>query len=151
MVAYCVCSVQVHNMNLIMREPGFCIICENKDTDQLRSNCAADFATKILQRYFISPKFQASCHLLWLYVSDLVGNPEDRFSHNEALKRHEETLCGLTAQYEQLHVRRLICIYVVWVFMLVFSHCIDMAFCYTASMSFFFIFFRRKSCLKRYF
>ena len=79
-----------------MRKPGFCI-CENKDADQLRSNCAAD--QRICFRYTDStipllPKFQASRHLLWLYspvcvgpgriVSDLVGNLEDRFSHNEA-------------------------------------------------------------------
>ena len=46
------------------------------------------FTTWIEQSlYFLSPKFQASSHLLWLYrpvVSNLVGNPEDRFSHNEA-------------------------------------------------------------------
>ena len=28
-------------MSLVMRKPAFCI-CENKDPDQLRSNCAAD-------------------------------------------------------------------------------------------------------------
>ena len=27
--------------SLVMRKPAFCI-CENKDTEQLRSNCAAD-------------------------------------------------------------------------------------------------------------
>ena len=46
------------------------------------------FATRIVQSlYFINPKFQASSHLLWLYSlvgSDLVENPEDLFSHNEA-------------------------------------------------------------------
>ena len=39
-----------------MRKPAICIY-ENKDADQLRSN--------------------------W-FVWDLVGNPEDQFSHNEA-------------------------------------------------------------------
>ena len=29
------------NMSLVMRKSDFCI-CENKDADQLRSNCAAD-------------------------------------------------------------------------------------------------------------
>ena len=29
------------NMSLVMRKPAFCM-CENKDADQLRSNCAAD-------------------------------------------------------------------------------------------------------------
>ena len=47
------------NMSLVVRKPAFCIS-ENKDADQLRSNCTA-----------------------W-FMSDLVGNPEDRFSHNEA-------------------------------------------------------------------
>ena len=28
-------------MSLVVRKPAFCI-CENKDADQLRSNCAAD-------------------------------------------------------------------------------------------------------------
>ena len=41
------------------------------------------FATWIVQSLsFLNPKFQASSYLLWLY--SLVGNPEDRFSHNEA-------------------------------------------------------------------
>ena len=48
-----------------MRKPAFCI-CENKDADQLRIN-----------RDNIQPG------TAW-FVSDLVGNPEDRFSHNEA-------------------------------------------------------------------
>ena len=60
-----------------MRKPAFCI-CENKDTDQLRSNCAADqrlvFATRIVQSlFYLNPKFQASCHLLWLYSPVCVG------------------------------------------------------------------------------
>ena len=45
------------------------------------------FPTKIVQSlYFLNQKFQASSHLLWLYSlvcghwSDLVRNPEDRFS-----------------------------------------------------------------------
>ena len=61
-----------------MRKEGFCIY-ENKDADQLRSNCAADhalcfFATRILQfLYFLNPKYQASSHLLWLYSLVCVG------------------------------------------------------------------------------
>ena len=44
------------------------------------------FAKQIVKSlYFLDPKFQGSSHLLWLhgtapFVSDLVGNPEDRFS-----------------------------------------------------------------------
>ena len=33
--------MQETSLSLVMRKPVFCI-CENKDTDQLRSNCAAD-------------------------------------------------------------------------------------------------------------
>ena len=67
-----------------MRKTAFCI-CENKDEDQLRSNCAFVFATRIVQHlFFLNPKFQASGHLLWLYSTVCVGNPEDRFSHNGA-------------------------------------------------------------------
>ena len=44
------------------------------------------FAVEIVQSlYFLNPKFQVSSHLLWpfsQFVSDLVGNPEDRLSHN---------------------------------------------------------------------
>ena len=32
---------KLDNMSLVMRKPAFCI-CEKKDADQLRSNCAAD-------------------------------------------------------------------------------------------------------------
>ena len=46
------------------------------------------FATRIVQSlYLFNPKFQAASHLLRLYsrfVWDLVVNPEDRFSQNEA-------------------------------------------------------------------
>ena len=42
------------------------------------------FATKIVQfLYLLKPTFQASSHLRW-FVSDLVGNPEDRFSRDAA-------------------------------------------------------------------
>ena len=68
-----------------MRKPDFCI-CENKDADQLCGNREAD--QRLCFRYSDStiPKLPKS-EILWLYsrfVSDLVGNPEDRFSHNEA-------------------------------------------------------------------
>ena len=43
------------------------------------------FATRIVQSFLLP---RASSHFPWLYtarfVSDLVRNPEDRFSHNEA-------------------------------------------------------------------
>ena len=72
------------NLSLVVRKPAFCI-CENKDADQLRSNCAAQlinavgFPTQIVQPlYFLYTKFQASGHLLWLYslvCIGLVGTP----------------------------------------------------------------------------
>ena len=75
-----------------MRKPGFCI-CKNKDADQLRGNTAKlispfVFATLIVKYLsYLNPKFQAFRHIQYLhsrFVSDLVGNPEDRFSRNEA-------------------------------------------------------------------
>ena len=76
-----------------MIKPAFCI-CENKDADQLRENREADqrlcFATRIVQSLFLlNPKFHASiidifCNCTARFVSDLVGNPEDRGSHDEA-------------------------------------------------------------------
>ena len=66
---------------------GFCI-CENKDADQLRGNREAD--QRLCFRYIdgtipLLPKLLAVlCGCTALFVWDLVGNPEDRFSHNEA-------------------------------------------------------------------
>ena len=64
-----------------MRKLAFCI-CENKDADQLRSNCAAAdqhlssfvFATRIvLSLYFPNTKLQAANHFVWLYGLVCVG------------------------------------------------------------------------------
>ena len=66
----------------------FCI-CKNKDADQLRGNREAD--QRLCFRYIDStipllPKYEIAilrgC-TAW-FVWDLVANPEDRFSHNEA-------------------------------------------------------------------
>ena len=75
-----------------MRKPAFCI-CENKDADQLRGSREAD--QRLCFRYIAStipllPKSEIFIPLAIFFdctarfVSDLVGNPEDRFSHNEA-------------------------------------------------------------------
>ena len=70
-----------------MRKPAFCI-CENKDADQLHGNREAD--QHLCFRYTDStipllPKSEAMfCGCTARFVSDLVGNPEDRFSQNEA-------------------------------------------------------------------
>ena len=70
-----------------MRKPAFCI-CENKDADQLRGNREAD--QRLCFRYTDSTipllpwHLAIFCDCTARFVSDLVGNPEDRFSHNEA-------------------------------------------------------------------
>ena len=84
-------KTRVH-MSLATRRPVFCI-CENKDADQLRGNREAD--QRLCFRYIDStipllPKSQNFkplanfCDYTAQFVSDLVGNPEDRFSQNEA-------------------------------------------------------------------
>ena len=70
-----------------MRKPDFCI-CENKVADQLRSNREAD--QRLCFRYKDSTillnfkPLAIFCSCKAWFVSDLIGNPEDRFSHNEA-------------------------------------------------------------------
>ena len=76
-------------MSRVMRKPAFCI-CENKDADQLCGNREAD--QRLCFRYTDStiallPKYGILnlCGCTFPFVWDLVGNPEDRFSQNEAL------------------------------------------------------------------
>ena len=71
-----------------MRKPGLCI-CKNKDADKLRGNREAD--QRLCFRYLDStipllPQSEISSlyGCTARFASDLVGNPEDRFSHNEA-------------------------------------------------------------------
>ena len=82
-------------MSHIMTHEKTCVcICKNKDADQLRGNCAADqiisafvFATQIVQFfYFLSATFKYVAIFCGYTatVSDLVGNPNDRFSHDTA-------------------------------------------------------------------
>ena len=60
-------------LSRVVRKPTFCI-CENKGADQLHDNRAAD--QRLCFHYIVStipvlPKtkiFQASGHLLWLYI-----------------------------------------------------------------------------------
>ena len=75
-----------------MRKPDF-RICENKDADQLRGNREADqrlcfryidSTIPLLPIYEISSLSRISSSCTAWFVRDLVGNPEDRFSHNEA-------------------------------------------------------------------
>ena len=79
-------------MSLVMRKPAFCI-CENKDADQLRGNREADqrlcfrYIESTIPLLFYIRNFKPLaifCDCIARFVSDQVGNPEDRFSHNEA-------------------------------------------------------------------
>ena len=75
-----------------MRKPAFCI-CENKDADQLRGNREADqrlcfhytdSTITLLSNSEISSLKASSVVVQPDLCWTLVGNPEDRFSHNEA-------------------------------------------------------------------
>ena len=79
-------------MSLVVRKPAFCI-CKKKDADQLRGNHEADqrlsfrYTDTTIPLLFKSENFKLLaifCGCTARFVSDLVGNPEDRFSHNEA-------------------------------------------------------------------
>ena len=74
-----------------MRKPDFCI-CENKDADQLCGKLISAFVSTIRTYSTIPPLsgFRNSKPLAifrdstaW-FVSDMVENPEDQFSQNEA-------------------------------------------------------------------
>ena len=62
-----------------MRKPTFCI-CENKDADQLRGNREADQRLCFPFKDSTIPLLPKS----EMYSPVCVGNPDDRFSHNEA-------------------------------------------------------------------
>ena len=75
-----------------MRKQAICI-CENKDADQLRGNREADqrlcfrymdYTIPLLPKSEISSLLAIFCGCTAPFLSDLVGNPEGRFSHNEA-------------------------------------------------------------------
>ena len=75
-----------------MRKPAFGIF-KNKGTEQLRRNLAADhrlcFCYKdstvpLLPKSKISSLLIIFCGGTTRLMSDLVGNPEDRFSHDAA-------------------------------------------------------------------
>ena len=75
-----------------MRKPTFCI-CKNKGADQLCGNREADqrlcfrytdSAIPLLSKSEIFKPLAIFCGCAARFVSDLFGNPEDRFSHNEA-------------------------------------------------------------------
>ena len=79
-------------LSRVMRKPDFCI-CENKDADQLRGNREADqrlcfrytdSTIPLLPKSKIFKPLAVFCGCTARFVWDLVGNPEDRFSQNEA-------------------------------------------------------------------
>ena len=76
-----------------MRKTTFSI-CENKDADQLRGNRESgqrlcfrytDSTIPLLPKSKISKPLAIFCSCTARFMLDLVGNPEDWFSHNEAL------------------------------------------------------------------
>ena len=81
------------NESLVMRKLAFAYA---KTKTQISCAVTAQlisafvFAIRIVQSlFYLNPKFQASNHLLWLYSLECVGpvgNPEDRFSHDEGHK-----------------------------------------------------------------
>ena len=86
-----------------MRKPAFSM-CETKDTDQLRGNPEADqrlcfrytdSTISLLPTPEILKPLAIFCGCTDRFLSDLVGNPEDRFSQNEA-----QIEVSVPAQYE---------------------------------------------------
>ena len=80
----CIIRNYIHiyrQISRIMRKPAFCI-CKSKDADQLCGNRTAD--QRLCFRYTDStipllPKSKISSGCKARFMSDLVGNPEDRF------------------------------------------------------------------------
>ena len=70
-----------------MRKPAFCI-CENKGGVTAKLISTFVFATQIVQSlYLLNRNFESLaifCACTAQFVSDLVGNPEDGFSHDAA-------------------------------------------------------------------
>ena len=63
-------------MSCVIRKPAFCI-CENKGADQLHGDCLADQGLCFPYIDSTIPLRSSSG-----FVSDLLENPEDRFSHD---------------------------------------------------------------------
>ena len=83
---------------------GFLHICENKDADQLHGNREAD--QRLCFRYSDSTipllpyirtfkPLAIFCGCTAWFVPDLVGNPEDQFSHNEAHISYDHVVLSL--------------------------------------------------------
>ena len=66
-----------------MRKPAFCIY-ENKGADQHLCFNYIDSAIPLLSKFKISSLLLSSVVVQPVFFSDLVENPEDRFSHGAA-------------------------------------------------------------------
>ena len=67
-----------------MRKPVFCI-CKNKDAiqpDQRLCFCYKDSTVPLLSKSEVSSLYSAFCGCAAWFVSDLVGNLDDRFSRD---------------------------------------------------------------------
>ena len=87
-----------------MRKPAFCI-CENKDAHQLRGNRKADqclcfrytdSTIPLVSKFEIFKPLAIFCGCTARFVSDLIGNPEDRFTHDAAHIRCMCSILGMT-------------------------------------------------------
>ena len=103
--------VHVH-MSHVVRKPAFCI-CENNGADQLRGNCEADqclcfpytdSSIPLLPKSGIFKPLAIFCGCTARFECDLVGNPEDRFSHNEAHIRFSLCLNSITCMFEYYYM-----------------------------------------------
>ena len=93
-----------------MRKPAFCI-CENKDADQLRGNSEADqrlcfrytdSTIPLLPKSGISSLWPFSVAVTARFVSDLVGNPEDRSSPSKNYNSEHQLLWRLKGSLMRL-------------------------------------------------
>ena len=85
-------TIIIYNMSLVVRKPAFCI-CVKNDADQLHVNreadqrlcfCYINSTIPLLSKSEIFKPLAIFCGCAARFESDQVGNPEDRFSHNEA-------------------------------------------------------------------
>ena len=90
-----------------MRKHTFCI-CENKDADQFRGNREADqrlcfrytdITIPLLPKIRIFKPLAIFCGCTARFVSDLFGNPEDRFSCDAAQIMYELGLADDVEKY----------------------------------------------------
>ena len=86
LISFCVVCC-LDSMSLVMKNLAFCI-CRNKGTDQQRGNCTADQRLCFRHIDSTSPQHPTPlaifCGCAVQFVSDLVRNSEDRFSHDAA-------------------------------------------------------------------